>query len=107
MPVKLQIKFISTVYFFRSEVQWPATNPTTEDLSNSPAESMKHKIDSPAGRHIYSQRLGTVEPVFGNITRTLGMDRFTLRGRKKVNDLWNLFAIVYNIGKIKAFAPEF
>ena len=30
-------------------------------------EKMKHKIDSPMGRHIYSQRLGTVEPVFGNL----------------------------------------
>lgn len=47
------------------------------------------------------------EPVFGNITSTLGMDRFTLRGREKVNGQWNLFAIVHNIGKIKEFAPGF
>ncbi|EXJ12528.1 hypothetical protein D791_00773 [Nitrincola nitratireducens] len=31
---------------------------------------MKQKIDSPMGRHIYSQRLGTVEPVFGNLEST-------------------------------------
>lgn len=87
------------VYFFTGE--------TTAALDNRPAERMKHKIDSPQGRHIYSRRLGTVEPVFGNITATLGMNRFTLRGRKKVNGQWNLFAIVHNIGKINAFAPEF
>ena len=68
---------------------------------------MKHKIDSPGGRHINSQRLGTVEPVFGNITSTLGMERFTLRGKEKVNGQWNLFSVVHNIGKIKAFAPGF
>jgi transposase len=87
------------VYFFTGE--------TTSALDNTPSERMKHKIDSSAGRHIYSQRLGTVEPVFGNITATLGMKRFTLRGRKKVNGQWNLFAIVHNIGKIKAFAPGY
>ena len=42
---------------------------------------MKRKIDSLQGRYIYSQRLGTVEPVFANITRTLGLSRFTLRGK--------------------------
>ncbi|MEX2443773.1 MAG: hypothetical protein WD492_09225 [Alkalispirochaeta sp.] len=30
------------------------------------------------GRYSYSQRMGTVEPVFGNAQATLGLDRFTL-----------------------------
>ena len=33
-------------------------------------DKMKVKIDSDEGRHIYSRRLGTVEPVFGNINTT-------------------------------------
>lgn len=95
----LEQKSPRQVYFF--------TNETTAALENTPAERMKRKIDSPQGRYIYGQRLGTIEPVFGNITATLKMNRFTLRGRGKVNAQWNLFAIVHNIGKIKAFAPGF
>ncbi|WP_310733169.1 transposase [Colwellia sp. MB02u-10] len=37
-------------------------------------------MDSSAGRREYSQRLGTIEPVFGNITVNKGMNKFTLRG---------------------------
>ena len=29
---------------------------------------MKHRIDSDKGKHIYSQRMAVVEPVFANIT---------------------------------------
>jgi hypothetical protein len=48
-------------------------------------DRMKAKIDSPMGRHIYSKRLGTVEPVFGNLESNKGLKRFTLRGKEKVN----------------------
>ena len=59
--------------------------PKSDDQKNGPIERMKEKIDSAIGRHIYSQRLGIVEPVFGNIRETLGLDRFSLRGRNKVD----------------------
>ncbi|WP_409523679.1 transposase [Nitrincola sp. MINF-07-Sa-05] len=60
---------------------------TLGDTKKTPGfiEKMKQKIDSPMGRHIYSQRLGTVEPVFGNLECNKGLNRFTLRGRTKVN----------------------
>jgi transposase len=61
---------------------------------------MKEKIDSPMGRRIYSQRLGTVEPVFGNIEANKGLKRFTLRGKVKVNAQWMMFCMVHNIEKI-------
>ena len=48
-------------------------------------EAMKEKIDSVQGRAVYSQRLGTVEPVFGHIREMMGIKRFSLRGKKKVN----------------------
>jgi len=60
---------------------------------------MRTKFDSPAGRAIYSRRMGTVEPVFGNL-QNKGMRRFTLRGRAKVDAQWQLFTIVHNIEKI-------
>jgi len=67
-------------------------------------EKMKQKIDSPQGRHIYSQRLGTVEPVFGNINTNIGIKRFSLRGKKKVNAQWQLMSMIHNIFKIHRYA---
>lgn len=45
---------------------------------------MKQKIDSEAGRAQYSNRLSTIEPVFGNITSNKRLDKFSLRGKAKV-----------------------
>jgi transposase len=66
-------------------------------------DAMKAKIDTPEGRKTYGKRLGIVEPVFGNIRACKGMDRFTLRGRLKVNIQWTLYCMVHNIGKLAAF----
>ena len=63
-------------------------------------DEMKRKIDTPEGRRTYSKRLGIVEPVFGNIRTCKKMDRFTLRGRIKVNIQWLLYCLVHNIEKI-------
>jgi transposase len=65
---------------------------------------MKRKIDSEVGRYQYSRRLGTVEPVFGNIRHTHRLNRFTLRGKRKVNTQWLLFCLVHNIGKVQRYA---
>ena len=63
-------------------------------------DKMKRKIDSPGGRIQYSQRFATVEPVFGNVRYNKGLDRFTLRGRTKVDAQWKLFCLVHNIEKL-------
>lgn len=70
---------------------------------SGPIERMKQKIDSELGRHIYSQRLGMVEPVFGNIRETLGLARFTLRGNKKVDGQWKLMTMLHNLFKIHRY----
>jgi len=62
-------------------------------------EKMKRKIDDPAYRELYSRRQQIIEPVFADITHCKGMDRFTLRGVRKVNIQWQLYSIVHNIGK--------
>ncbi|MBY4679151.1 IS1182 family transposase, partial [Marinobacterium arenosum] len=54
--------------------------PEARQKDASYIDKMKEKIDSPMGRHLYSERLGTVEPVFGNINTNKGLKRFTLRG---------------------------
>lgn len=67
---------------------------------------MKHKIDSEAGRYAYSRRLGIVEPVFGNIRHTKRLNRFTLRGKAKVDTQWKLFCLVHNIEKLKRYGQS-
>lgn len=60
---------------------------------------MRQAIDSVNGRQLYSKRLGTVEPVFGNIRQNKHLTRFNLRGREKVNTQWHLYCLVHNIEK--------
>lgn len=66
-------------------------------------KQMQEKIDSRKGRHIYSKRLGTVEPVFGNINTNKRLNRFTLRGKAKVNAQWLMYCMVHNIEKIQHY----
>ena len=63
-------------------------------------DQMKQRIDSPEGRARYGRRFATVEPVFGNLRYNKGLDRFTLRGRMKVDAQWKLFCLVQNIEKL-------
>lgn len=78
------------VYFFQGRLK-------------SFAERMKQKIDALSGRLIYNRRLATVEPVFANICSTLGLDRFTLRGKQKVNIQWLLYCTVHNLLKVHRY----
>jgi len=70
-------------------------------------EKMKRKIDSTIGKFIYGKRLGTVEPVFGNIYNTMEMDRFTMRGKEKTNSQWLMYCMVHNIKKIHRYGELF
>jgi len=79
----------------------------SEKGKNTFTEKMKRKIDSAVGRFIYSKRLGTVEPVFANICSTIGLDRFTLRGKTKVNSQWLMFCMLHNLKKIHQFGPSY
>ena len=71
---------------------------------NNFSKAMLEKVDSEKGRKIYPQRMAIVEPVFANIRATKRMDRFTLRGKIKVNIQWMLYCMVHNIEKIMNFA---
>jgi hypothetical protein len=62
-------------------------------------EKMKEKIDDPAYRELYSRRQQIIEPVFSDITYCKRMNRFMLRGERKVDAQWQLYCIVHNIGK--------
>ena len=66
----------------------------------SHSKIMRRAIDSPQGRALYGRRFATVEPVFANLRHNKGLNRFTLRGRKKVDAQWKLYCLVHNIEKL-------
>lgn len=70
-------------------------------------QKMKQKIDSIKGRLIYNRRLGTAEPPFAHIRSILGLDRFTLRGKRKVNTQWLLYCITHNLLKVHRYGEGF
>ena len=73
-------------------------------IANGATQRLRWKFDTPFGRDIYSRRMGTVEPVFGNL-QNKGMRRFTLRGQRKVSAQWKLhFMMVHNIEKVAGAA---
>jgi transposase len=61
---------------------------------------MKRKIDSTLGKSIYSRRIATAEPPFAQIRHILGLNRFSHRGKRKVNAQWLLFCALYNIRRL-------
>jgi hypothetical protein len=71
------------------------------------SKEMIEKIDGGEGRRIYQQRIAIIEPVFGNIRSIKRLDRFTVRGREKVNAQWNLYCLVHNIEKIMRYSSLF
>lgn len=70
------------------------------NAAESYTDKMKQRIDSPEGRIRCGGRFATVEPVFGNVRYNKGLDRFTLRGKTKVDGQWKLFCLVHNIEKL-------
>lgn len=84
------------VAIFIGRAKRKSTRPNYLDL-------MKQKIDAPEGRYEYSRRMGIVEPVFGNICSTLGLNRFSLRTKKKVDIQWKLYCMVHNLLKIHRY----
>jgi len=69
-------------------------------VSGNLTKEMAQKIDTEEGRNIYHQRIAIVEPVFANIKCMKRLDRFTLRGKIKVNIQWILYCMVHNMEKI-------
>jgi len=85
-----------------------ALNTAAQHVTNpqrllSKTRPLPRRQASPQGRHVYSQRLGTVEPVFGHITDAIGIKRFTLRGKKKVDGQWKLMMALHNLLKIHRY----
>jgi hypothetical protein len=68
--------------------------------ADEPVEAMKSKIDTDLGKQMITRRFATVEPVFGNLRHNKRLNRFTIRGRSKVDGQWKLYCLVHNIEKL-------
>ena len=82
---------VRNVAFFHGRV-------TASDVNYS--ARMRERIDAPDGRAQYAQRFAAVEAVFGNLRVNMRLDRFTLRGRGRVDTPWKLYCLVHNIEKL-------
>ena len=61
-------------------------------------------IDSEYGKKLYSKRMHTSEPVFGNICSNKRLNKLSLRGEEKVTAQWQLYCMVHNIEKLWRYA---
>ncbi|MGD9058646.1 MAG: transposase [Desulfobacterales bacterium] len=90
--------------FYRKNTKRRSLDVPIAAANTNYSKVMQNKIDSARGRKIYPQRFAIVEPVFANIKTQKRLDRFTLRGKIKVNIQWMLYCMVHNIEKVMNFA---
>jgi transposase len=64
---------------------------------------MRERIDTDEGKQIYSHRMSVIEPVFGNICANKKLNRFSLRGKAKVQSQWQLYCMVHNVEKLMKY----
>jgi len=67
--------------------------------SGSLIRVLRKKLNTQEYQDLYAHRIQIIEPVFSNITCCKRLDRFSLRGRRKVNGQWQLYCMVHNLGK--------
>ena len=72
---------------------------TKSNEAGSLCRAMREKLKTEEYQDKYGYRMQIIEPVFANITYCKGLNRFSLRGKRKVNGQWLLYCIVHNLGK--------
>jgi transposase len=68
--------------------------------SASPADRMRFKLASAAGRALYKMRKAIVEPVFGQIKGARQLRQFLLRGLDGAKGEWVLITLTHNLLKL-------
>ena len=61
---------------------------------------MRAKLQSEAGRSLYTMRKAIVEPVFGQIKEVRGFRRFSFRGLSAVSREWKMVCLTHNLLKL-------
>lgn len=69
-------------------------------------DRMREKLSTQEGKEIYGKRKTIVEPVFGNLSRNLGLREFMLRGLNKVKGEYSLMCSAHNLLKIARFLKK-
>ena len=72
----------------------------------SPRDRMRRKLQTKRGRQRYALRMGTVEPVFGQIKQGRGFRQFLLRGLEQVDGEWSLICTGHNLLKLFRFGAN-
>jgi len=75
----------------------------TYNTRQTATDWMKRRVDSKLGKQFYSHRMSVVEPVFANIGTNKRLNRFSLRGKTKVQGQWKLYCMVHNIEKLMRY----
>ena len=78
----------------------PVESPPGLSPIPSPAQAMRHKLQTLPGRAIYKMRKAVVEPVFGQIREQRGFRKFLLRGLLNVQAEWKLICATHNLLKL-------
>jgi hypothetical protein len=68
--------------------------------AKSPAETMRDRLRTDAGKAIYKMRKAVVEPVFGQIKQVRGLRSLSMRGLEKVTAEWQIICLTHNLLKL-------
>ncbi len=63
-------------------------------------ERMERRLLTKEGKRIYKLRSQTIEPVFGQIKKNLGVESFLRRGLRAVKSEWDLVCAAFNLKKL-------
>ena len=89
------------------QVQGKALRITEKNKQGNACRKMREKLKNVHYQDIYAYRIQIIEPVFANIRHCKALNRFTLRGKEKVNSQWLLYCMVHNLSKcLKAYAAK-
>jgi hypothetical protein len=80
----------------KSRISGPLPLPAKSDA----VETMKWRMQTPAGRKLYARRKSTIEPVFGIIKAVMGFRQFLLRGLQAVVGEWTLVCLAWNMKRL-------
>jgi len=81
------------------QVQGKVLRITEKNKQGNACLQMRKKLETVEYQDIYAYRIQIIEPVFANIRYCKGLNRFTLRGKEKVNSQLLLYCIVHNLSK--------
>ncbi len=96
IPCKLRSKCLRNHH--KTEIRQVAyPHGKSKDAKETHSDKMRQKIDTALGRSIYSRRVAVAEPPFAQIRHILKLNRFSLRGKKKVNIQWLLYCMIHNL----------